>query len=651
MEENNYPKIRAVMIHLITWLTQWLTMRNNNIGDKRMNFLCICYCTYKAYLPPANAVEAIMEINRTLSHPFSPDKLRKHIIYSIDKNKEPLRYTNQRIKEVLGITDEEYIQLDPDKHKRELLQREKNTAQKETRNIVIMNYYWLGYSTNEIHDETGYAVRTINRVLSSIKQADKQKRNKRIFELHQLGFTNNQISQEIGCGRNLVGRILAAPFRPEMTILKNDEEKSDLHQGSDTLERETFLFGLYQANMIAALGKEQLEPSTIFTNKNDNYIITGNAGTGKSYLIKQYLESLTTKQRKKILIVAPTWKAASNINGITVHKAFELKPTIQTTDPITTIPKALRGKDTIIIDEISMLRIDVFNRIIQIVKYIEAKRKRHVQLILIGDFGQLQPVCTQSDLEKISKLFPTARGIYCFNAPLWKELKLKKVTLYQQHRQSNSEFAEQLTKLKYGCTSAIEWFNGYKGYFGSNSEAITIVPTNEQVQKYNEMAIQDRWYYSFQPYQAEYDGPLTLDLPAPETIMLSPNCRIMILKNEKAYKNGQLGTVLEILDDKLKVRLDDNPNAVVSIPKTSWTLDNGAHYRQFPVCLAYAITVNKAQGCTFDAINIDRGNGFWLPGQLYVALSRCRTINGINLVAPLQNKDLHYDEAALRMTF
>ena len=124
----------------------------------------------------------------------------------------------------------------------------------------------------------------------------------------------------------------------------------------------------------------------------------------------------------------------------------------------------------------------------------------------------------------------------------------------------------------------------------------------------------------------------------------------MILKNGKTYKNGQLGTLIDIEDNGLHVQLDGS-SETITIPKEKWVLSNGTTYSQYPVCLAYAITVHKAQGCTFDAINIDRGNGFWLPGQLYVALSRCKTVRNIHLVRKLRYQDLHYDEEALKMTF
>lgn len=185
---------------------------------------------------------------------------------------------------------------------------------------------------------------------------------------------------------------------------------------------------------------------------------------------------------------------------------------------------------------------------------------------------------------------------------------------------------------------------------GVDSNAITIVPTKELADNYNNAKLRELWYLFCEEFEAQYDGPLTDDLPAPMKITLASDCRIMILKNGITYKNGQLGTLIDIEDNGLHVQLDGS-SETITIPKEKWVLSNGTTYSQYPVCLAYAITVHKAQGCTFDAINIDRGNGFWLPGQLYVALSRCKTVRNIHLVRKLRYQDLHYDEEALKMTF
>lgn len=621
MEKENRTRLENAMRRRIAWLKQWLQMRNYDIGDKRMNYLCICYCTLRAVREQPEAAAMLVEINNTLLYPFPLEKLQKHILSKIDSN-GILRYSNQTIKKALGITDEEYAALDPDKNKRRLKEMDKRRLEKKSQENRMIQLHNDGLTAKQIAAEVGVSIKTVRRRI-----ADNRKREAAEEESFALlGWS-------------------------DFPILSEGKDNSGLSEADVDSMQSGSLYYAYRTESTAALGQVQLKPSEILTNTKENLLLIGAAGTGKSYLIHQYLKSLSHKERKKVLVLAPTWKAASNLGGITVHKAFELDTNVQTTEPITNIPKLLRGVHTIIIDEVSMLRIDVFNRVIQIIQYLEQKRKRSIRLILVGDFGQLKPVCMPSDEEEIQTIYPSAKGIYCFHSPLWDNLNLQKVRLFRVHRQEDTVFSEKLTQLKYGWQTTIDWFNAHCQTDSFCSEAITIVPTNELVHQYNEAKIHEFWYYDFREYTAIYNGPLTNDLPAPEELMLAENCRIMVLRNEKQYHNGQLGTVIEIHENCLKVKLDDHLDKIIQISKAKWILDNGTEYIQYPVCLAYAITVNKAQGCTFDSINVDRGNGFWLPGQLYVALSRCKSVRNIHLVRKLQYKDVHYDEEALKMTF
>ena len=620
MEKENRTRLENAMRRRIEWLKQWLQMRDYDIGDKRMNYLCICYCTLRAVREQPEAAAMLVDINNTLLHPFPLEKLQKHILSKIDRN-GILRYSNQTIKKALGITDAEYAVLDPDKNKRRLKEIDERRLEKKSQEIRIIQLHNNGLTAKQIAAEVGVSIKTVRRRI-----ADNRKREAaEEAQFAQWGWS-------------------------DFPILSEEKGNSGLSKADVDSMQSGSLYYAYRAESTAALRQAQLKPSEILTNTKENLLLIGAAGTGKSYLIQQYLKSLSKKERKKVLVLAPTWKAASNLGGTTVHKAFELDTNVQTTEPITKIPKSLRGVHTIIIDEVSMLRIDVFNRIIQISQYLEQKRKRSIRFILVGDFGQLKPVCMPSDKEEIQKLYPSAEGILCFHAPLWDSLNLQKVKLFQIHRQADAIFSEKLTQLKYGWTSTINWFNEHCHLNSFDSNAITIVPTKELADNYNTAKLRELWYLFCEEFEAQYDGPLTDDLPAPTKIILASDCRIMILKSGKKYKNGQLGTLIDIEDNCLRVQLDGSP-AIISIPKERWVLSNGTTYSQYPVCLAYAITVHKAQGCTFDAINIDRGNGFWLPGQLYVALSRCKSVRNIHLVRKLRYQDLHYDEEALKMTF
>lgn len=620
MKKENKTRLENAMHRRIVWLKQWLQMRDYDIGDKRMTYLCICYCTLRAIQEQPEAAAILVEINNTLLHPFPLEKLQKHILSTIDRN-GILRYANQTIKKALGITDEEYSALDPDKNKRRLKEMDNRRLEKKSKENRIIQLHSDGFTAKQIAAEVGVSIKTVRRRI-----ADNRKREAAEEEqFAQWGWS-------------------------DFPILSEEKGNSGLSKADVDSMQSGSLYYAYRTESTAALGQVQLHPSELLTNTKENLLLMGAAGTGKSYLIQQYLKSLSNKERKKVLVLAPTWKAASNLGGVTVHKAFELNTNVQTTEPITKIPKALRGIHTIIIDEVSMLRIDVFNRIVQISQHFEQKCKRSIRIILVGDFGQLEPVCYPSDKEEIQKGYPSAEGILCFHAPLWDSLNLRKVKLFQIHRQADAIFSEKLTQLKYGWTSTIDWFNTHCHLNSFDSNAITIVPTKELADNYNNAKLRELWYTFFEEFEAQYDGPLTDDLPAPMKITLASDCRIMILKNGKTYKNGQLGTLIDIEDNGLHVQLDGS-SETITIPKKKWVLSNGTTYSQYPVCLAYAITVHKAQGCTFDAINIDRGNGFWLPGQLYVALSRCKSVRNIHLVRKLQYQDLHYDEEALKMTF
>ena len=336
MEKENRTRLENAMRRRIEWLKQWLQMRDYDIGDKRMNYLCICYCTLRAVREQPEAAAMLVDINNTLLHPFPLEKLQKHILSKIDRN-GILRYSNQTIKKALGITDAEYAVLDPDKNKRRLKEIDERRLEKKSQEIRIIQLHNNGLTAKQIAAEVGVSIKTVRRRI-----ADNRKREAaEEAQFAQWGWS-------------------------DFPILSEEKGNSGLSKADVDSMQSGSLYYAYRAESTAALRQAQLKPSEILTNTKENLLLIGAAGTGKSYLIQQYLKSLSKKERKKVLVLAPTWKAASNLGGTTVHKAFELDTNVQTTEPITKIPKSLRGVHTIIIDEVSMLRIDVFNRIIQI---------------------------------------------------------------------------------------------------------------------------------------------------------------------------------------------------------------------------------------------------------------------------------------------
>ena len=603
-------RIISTMEHRIKWLSQWLEMRNYSLRDERKVFLCIIYNTAKAYLVDEAAQEKTLQINYSFTLPFSREKLQKHIFDSVDKRKSRLNYSNQKIKTLLKITDEEYAALDPDRVRREREERFERKIARNERDEEIISLYQHGVAKKEIARRFDISKKTVQRKIN-----EHQERQKR-------------------AARDFVGTLF--------TMYSSSEDNSVIANSDEQKMAKLFLLS-YKEKMESEGCNEQLKALELCTNTKRNLLILGSAGTGKTTLAREYLKSLSKKDRAKVLVVAPTWKAVTNLSGTTVHRAFELPCSVQNDTPIEEVPKALKNIDTIMIDETSLLRVDVLNRMIQIIRYAEQQNNHPIRIIAIGDFGQLAPVCIAEDKEALEKEYP---GIYCYDSPLWDSLNFQKIVLHQVHRQEDKRFADHLELLKYGCKSVVQWFND-NCCTGFSYDAITICPTNELVKEYTERYVKENWHYCFDTYEAEYDGSLTDELPVEENIQLG-YCRIMFLWNGKKYKRGDFAMIESFSDDSIDVTMEKTGERI-KVQRETWTLTNGTKYTQYPMCLACAITVHKAQGCTFDEVNIDRGNGFWMPGQLYVALSRCKTPYGIHLVKPLKEKDVHVDLKALGM--
>ena len=601
---------RDVMNHRLNWLMEWLKMRDYTIREERMDFLCIIYNCAKVYLVDEAAQKKTMEVNSLLSLPFSEEKLQQHIFDSIDKRKRLIKYTNLKIKELLRITDEEYALLDPDRRERERTERAERKKAKAQQAEEILDLYELGVPLDEIAQRTAVSVKTVRRRIKAFQQQEQ-------------------------AAESVTGT--------DFTILRSTEGESVVTNFDNRMKAQELFVSYNRKGGLSMFGDEQLHALGLLMTTDVNFLVLGHAGCGKTTLIKQYMDSLTTEERKKVLIVAPTWKAASNLGGITVHSAFALNGSIQNDTPVTYIPKALKDMDTLIIDEISMLRVDVFTRIVRIIKHTERITHKQIRIIAIGDFGQLAPVCVPTVKEQLDKNYA---GFYCFNSPLWDSLHFEKIVLYEAHRQADEDFADHLTMLKYGYSSITSWFN-LKCSKGFSKSAITICTTNEAVRDYTKRYIQEHPSCGFETFEAEYDGFLTEELPADKTLTLG-FCKVLFLWNGVHYKRGDFGTIVKMGSKGISVKMDTTGEEIL-VGKKTWTLANGTQYTQYPLCLACAITVNKAQGCTFAEVNIDRGSGFWMPGHLYVALSRCTTLSGIHLVRPLKEKDVHVDVSALEI--
>ena len=384
-----------------------------------------------------------------------------------------------------------------------------------------------------------------------------------------------------------------------------------------------------------------------------NLFLTGKAGTGKTVFLKEFKEHT----KKRIAVLAPTGISAINAGAQTIHSffRFDFSPYIPSAINISTQDDAetygnevLREVDMIIIDEISMVRADLLDRIDHKLRLSRSCNKRFggVQLLMIGDLFQLPPVVTRADRDLLDKYY--ASNYYFFNSEALKDVGFDTVCLNKVYRQSDEEFLKildsaRLGNLNWNCINKLNsrFIPDYEAK--DDSDYITMVSLKRDADRINDSKL-NNIDASSQQYNATINGKFPKDAyPVPENLVLKVGTQVMFAKNNYnvGYRNGTIGKISRLEDDYITVNVGGRD---ISVGRSSWenveyVLDNEnrvinedvvGRFVQFPLKPAWAITVHKSQGLTFDNAVIDLPHTFE-SGQAYVAFSRCRALEGIVL--------------------
>ena len=376
-----------------------------------------------------------------------------------------------------------------------------------------------------------------------------------------------------------------------------------------------------------------------------SFFLTGKAGTGKSFVTRQIIDQCK-KQKRQVLVCAPTGIAAINVGGVTIHSAFRapvgiIEPSKRCTDSRKL--KVLETADVILIDEISMCRLDLFEFVINSIKYMGKK-----QLILVGDFYQLPPVLTDSESEIYERLYPS---IYPFVSPLWESMNIKTIELKECVRTQEKSLVKALDDIRIGIPN----FKIFKSAKKPDKSAVSLCTTNKKAADINQEGLKN--LKKPEKLTAVVHGEFPeKDMPTDKVLTLAPGARVMMLNNSDFWVNGTLGTVESIHEDFVMISMPSGTNRVERNKweakeyqtrtikedgKTKTVLEQitVGTFHQFPLKLAWAITVHKSQGQTYERVNI-YSERFFSPGQMYVALSRCKTLDGMKIIGKLSEKGL-----------
>ena len=641
---------RVAMRDRFNWLKAWCKLRQYNLGSYRNEFLYIYYTTARTLWSEQVSKDLLLNMNNQLVRPLEKSSLQKMIV-DVKGREKPIRLKNQDIINRLGITESETETLQIGHNLKAIAEREKRKTEKKFRRADIEMLCWLGYTLKQIQAEHPHiSKRTIQRYLADYRKDARSEKEEQalvaeIIRLYQNEYEITGIARQTGSSIEEVCRILNLDSMTKMT--KQDSIKDEERFQGFKLDGCSELFEVSLHSVIKTqFGLDDRSVALdILRTYTNNVLLMGAAGTGKTTLIKEFLSKLPPSERAATLIVAPTGRAADHLDAQTIHKAFQFPNDVQPNEEVTAAPKKLYSISRLIIDEANLVRIDVFSKIIKTIKHIENKTKRHIQIILIADFGQIAPVATDEDIDAINFYYSDPKGVYAFYSDLWAQQNFRTIILKQIHRQKDPVLIEKLNEIKYGKLSALLWFNQNAGK--GDPDAIYICPTNKWVDHFNTQALKHFAHDAIKTYTATVTGGRsTEDLPCPERLQLAVGMRVMTVCNADQYKNGSMGEIIKTNNKSVRIKFDNGITTTVTAKK--FMLQDGITFEQIPVVMAYAITANKAEGMTFDKINIVPG--FFAPGQLYTALSRSTSLDGINIIGELSPKDLRIDLDALKMT-
>lgn len=641
--EQDLPKWCHIASFGIYRLNKFFPSRKWVDGSGRYNFGLIYYNFARTLFKRDQAEFMMRDIISKMDEPLNENTIERIITDTenlILNQGHPLRYSFDVVCETLHIDSataekygivskitrakksKEHISLAADRDKEIMRLYGEGLSERQINNTLKSMHPNWHISNTTVH-------RTINKFKDYMVEIDNLERTTYI----SYGNTNiHSYSKD---------NILLQHF---LNVVKKDSKETALVNGTENIE--TVTTELRSENSISESQDNKFKEHILEILKNgENVFLHGMGGTGKTYLINQFL-TFCRQENRNVAVVAPTGVAACNFpSAATIHSFFRLSPGVVDESSVNNIQiQVLKTVDVLIIDEMSMVRCDLFDVILYIVQNAEQKYNRRIQLVLSGDVGQLPCVATEEEQTWLVHNYHSLYYMF-FKAKRYTSLPLKHV-LFEKNRRTKPDeklYSMILKHVHDGDSRVLPSLNErvVSEHLVPPSDIIALAARRNTVNKINETVINEHLSDpSFQYITASgTSDTFENEFPVPIQLPVFEGMKIMFIINrpKKGYVNGTMGKILKIQKSNIKVLVNGKQLSVKQEEFIS-ALENSRSIKQFPFVPAYAITIHKSQGLSLDQALIFPD--CFAPGMLYTALSRLRSLDGLYLAIPIQNKYL-----------
>lgn len=627
-------QVRRTMTFDIACLERLMKLRRWVEGDHRERLIFIYYNCRKALTSGTEAAEACQELNQQFTEPLDDYALASamqhtdvHIaVAGFEKYGDGLyTYSPNGIVDTLEMTKEEIEETGILSNYEMRKQYADNNKLSGERDRKIAELYFAGYGSKAIKTRLPESIQCS---LSCIKATIKRLGLRTATSIDQVDFETRR-------------RYAKMPRRRKVA------------RGADSQYPTGAAGGGWE--LLSFAGMDQARVASMLEDVDRDYLILGGGGSGKSTLIKNFLDDGGDERIKSSLVLCPTGKAAAvypaRYRARTIHSALLVMgdklydPRLYYPDSSEVPPvESMIGMRRVIVDEIGMVRSDYMAEILRQIRLEEKRAGRRVQLICLGDFRQIKPVVSKDDRQFLHwEIDP-----YAYATPLWGDRNWSTIVLTGQRRicgddAVTEQYKSLIERIADGDVTAVPLVNKMLSH-EEDPDAVCLCAHKRDVRRYNAEYVNRFSNRVVLSAQCDMKPSAVKEWPCEEQLELAAGMRVMVTRNEDRYKNGETGTVVDISADTVQVRFD-NTKRVRAVKRSTYFV-GGAEVRQFPLTVAHAITVHKSQGSSLDAVNIV--GPFFDDGMLYTALSRCRSVSDIHIVGDLEESDLHVSSSALK---